>query len=191
MIVERLALAEVVKLTPKRLGDTRGFFSETWNERLLADHGITARFVQDNHSRSASAGTVRGIHMQLPPRAQGKLVRVVRGAILDIAVDLRPGSPTFGKHVAATLSEENWAQLWVPEGFGHGFCTLEPGTEVVYKVTDTWDAASECSIRWDDPVLGLPWPVTAADAVLSDKDRVAPLLAEALPRLEAANWGAS
>jgi dTDP-4-dehydrorhamnose 3,5-epimerase len=188
MIVERLALAEVVKLTPKRLGDARGFFSETWNGRLLADHSINARFVQDNHSRSASVGTVRGIHMQLPPRAQGKLVRVVRGAILDIAVDLRPDSPTFGKHVAATLSEENWAQLWVPAGFGHGFCTLEPGTEVVYKVTDTWDAASECGIRWDDPALGLPWPVTSADAVLSDKDRMAPLLAEALPRLHGLTW---
>lgn len=178
MNVERLAIPDVILITPPRFGDSRGFFSETWNARRCADAGVEGTFVQDNQSMSAQKGTVRGLHCQVAPHVQGKLVRVVRGAIWDVAVDIRRGSPSYGKHVAAVLSAENWSQLWVPGGFLHGFCTLEPDTEVIYKVTGEYDKASERGVIWNDPDLALPWPVAAEAAVLSDKDRLLPRLSE-------------
>ena len=178
MSVEALAIPEVLLLTPPRFADNRGFFSETFSAKREAAAGIAGPFVQDNHSLSVPRGTVRGLHLQLAPHAQGKLVRCVRGAIWDVAVDVRHGSPSFGRHVAAVLSAENWCQLWVPAGFLHGFCTLEPDTEVIYKVTADYDRASERGVVWDDPDLALPWPVEAGKAVLSDKDLVLPRLCD-------------
>jgi len=176
--VERLAIPEVLLIEPKRFGDDRGFFSEVFSRRMLAECGLDAEFVQDNHSLSRQVGVVRGLHFQVAPSAQGKLVRVVRGAIRDIAVDIRVGSPTYGQHVSAVLSAENWRQLWVPRGFAHGFCTLEPDTEVIYKVDAYYDREADRGILWNDPALGINWPVTAEQAVLSDKDRAAPRLAD-------------
>jgi dTDP-4-dehydrorhamnose 3,5-epimerase len=173
-----LSLAEVLLIQPERFGDSRGFFSETYSRRTLAEAGITDEFVQDNHSLSAGAGTVRGLHYQLPPFAQAKLVRVTRGSILDVAVDLRQGSPTFGHHVTQPLSADAWNQLFVPVGFAHGFCTLEPDTEVVYKVTAYYSRAHDRGIRWNDPGLDIDWPVDPAKALLSDKDRAHPCLTE-------------
>lgn len=174
MTVQALDIPEVKLLTPPRYQDPRGFFSETWSAKREAAAGIPGPFVQDNHSLSVPAGTVRGLHLQVAPKVQGKLVRCVRGAIWDVAVDVRHGSPTFGRHVAAVLSAENWSQLWVPGGFLHGFCTLEPDTEVIYKVTADYDRAAERGVVWNDPDLALPWPVAEDAAVLSDKDRVLP-----------------
>lgn len=178
MKVERLAIPDVLLIEPKRFGDSRGFFSEVWSRKALAEAGLDTDFVQDNHSLSREVGVVRGLHFQTPPSAQGKLVRVVRGAILDVAVDIRRGSATYGRHVSAVLSAENWRQLWVPRGFAHGFCTLEPDTEVIYKVDAYYDRAADKGLLWNDPALGIEWPVEAAKAVLSDKDRVQPPLAE-------------
>ena len=165
-------------LVPKKFGDHRGFFSEVYSDKLLAGLGIEARFVQDNHSLSAEKGVVRGLHYQLPPMAQDKLIRVVRGAIMDIAVDIRRESPTFGKHVACLLSAENWKQMFVPAGFAHGFATLEPSTEVLYKVTTYYSPSHERGIRWNDPKLGINWHVAEDQAVLSERDRKHPMLAE-------------
>lgn len=177
MLVQRCEIPEILKLTPKKFGDHRGFFSETWNRRAFVEAtGIDAEFVQDNHSLSAEKGVLRGLHFQSPPHAQGKLVRVSRGAILDVAVDIRVGSPTFGRHVAAELSAENWCQLWVPPGFAHGFCTLEPDTEVQYKVTGYYAPDNDHGLAFDDPDLAIAWPVAPADAILSDKDRRHPRL---------------
>ena len=161
-------------ITPARFGDDRGFFSETYNERRFIEAGIDARFVQDNHSRSATKGTVRGLHFQAPPFAQAKLVRVTAGSIMDVAVDARPSSPNFGKHVSVELSAENGAQLFVPEGFLHGFVTLEPDTHVVYKVNNYYDRDSDGAVRWNDPDLSIDWGIDSDDAVLSEKDAVAP-----------------
>ncbi len=178
MIAERLAIPEVLLLTPPRFADPRGFFSETWSDRRYRDLGISGPFVQDNHSFSAQRGVVRGLHLQIAPNAQGKLVRVVRGSIWDVAVDVRHGSPTFGQHVGAELSARNWQQLWIPAGFLHGFCTLEPDTEVIYKVTADYDKAAERGVIWNDPTLSLPWPIAPHEALLSDKDGVLPKFAE-------------
>ena len=178
MSVQALAIPEVKLLTPARYQDTRGFFSETWSARREAAAGIPGPFVQDNHSLSVPRGTVRGLHLQIAPAVQGKLVRCVRGAIWDVAVDVRHGSPSFGHHVAAVLSAANWCQLWVPGGFLHGFCTLEADTEVIYKVTADYDRAAERGVVWNDPDLALPWPVAADAAVLSDKDRMLPRLGD-------------
>ena len=172
------AIPDVKVLVPKKFGDHRGFFSEVYSEKLLAGHGINLRFVQDNHSLSAEKGVVRGLHWQVPPMAQNKLIRVLRGAIIDVAVDIRRGSPTFGKHVSAMLSAENWKQMFVPAGFAHGFATLEPNTEVFYKVTNYYSPAHERGIRWNDPKLGIDWQVTEAAAVLSERDRKHPMFAE-------------
>ena len=180
MKAERLAIPDVVLVTPPRYGDARGFFSETFNAARFAEAGIAGPFVQDNQSLSRQKGVVRGLHCQLAPFAQGKLVRCLRGAIWDVAVDARTGSPSYGHWVAAELSAQNWSQLWVPPGFLHGFCTTEPDTEVSYKVTAPYDKASERGVRWDDPTLALPWPVSAAEAVLSDKDVVLPGFDDAL-----------
>jgi dTDP-4-dehydrorhamnose 3,5-epimerase len=171
-------LGGVLVLQPRTFADARGSFMETYSRRTLATLGIADEFVQDNQSHSVKSGTVRGLHLQVEPHAQGKLVRVLRGRILDVVVDVRPGSPTLHKHVTIELAASEGTQIWVPKGFAHGFCTLEPDTEVLYKVTDFYDPGTERSIRWNDPALGIRWPVTAAEATLSDKDRVAPLLAE-------------
>jgi dTDP-4-dehydrorhamnose 3,5-epimerase len=178
MKIEKLEIPEVLLITPPKFGDSRGFFSETWSAAKLASQGFNQNFVQDNHSLSAQAGTVRGLHCQLAPSVQGKLVRVIKGAIWDVAVDIRRGSPSYGKHVAAVLSAENWAQLWIPGGFLHGFCTLEPDTEVIYKVTADYDRASERAVIWNDPDLALPWPAKPEDVLLSDKDKILPRLAD-------------
>jgi dTDP-4-dehydrorhamnose 3,5-epimerase len=177
--IESLAIPDVKLIAQPKIGDARGFFSETWKEKALTEAGISVHFVQDNHAFSAAKDTVRGLHFQLEPMAQDKLIRVTRGAILDVAVDIRRGSPTFGRHVSAVLSAENWAQLWVPKGFAHGYCTLEPDTEVIYKVTAYYSPQHDRGILWDDPALAIAWPVSRANAQLSDKDKVQPTLASA------------
>jgi dTDP-4-dehydrorhamnose 3,5-epimerase len=177
MKVEDTAIADVKLVVPRVFRDHRGSFSETWNEDALRRAGIDARFVQDNHAVSHAKGTVRGLHYQKPPSAQDKLVRVTRGSVLDVAVDLRRASPTFGRHVAVVLSAENGVQIWVPKGFAHGYVTLEPGSEVIYKVTAPYAPADDAGIRWDDPALAIDWGITRATAVLSEKDAQLPPLA--------------
>lgn len=184
MLVELSAIPEVKIITPKRLGDRRGFFSEVYVRKTFAAAGIDLDFVQDNHSRSREVGTIRGLHFQAPPFAQVKLVRVTRGRILDVAVDLRRSSPTFGRHVAVELSEENWRQLLVPIGFAHGFCTLEPDTEVLYKVTNDYAPAHDFGVAFDDPTLAIAWPVETEKAILSDRDRRLPRLADCPPAFD-------
>lgn len=157
-------------LTPRLFSDPRGVFVETWNAQRYAGLGIAGPFVQDNPSLSVKAGTIRGLHLQAAPGVQGKLVRVVRGAIWDVAVDVRPGSPSYGRHVAAERSAANWRQLWIPGGFLHGFCTLEPDTEVIYKVTSLYDLDAECGVIWNDLQLALPWPLAPGAPMLSHKD---------------------
>jgi dTDP-4-dehydrorhamnose 3,5-epimerase len=179
--IRPLTIAEVKLVIPKIHRDGRGFLSETYNRRLMNAAGIAAEFVQDNHSLSVEAGTLRGLHFQIPPHAQGKLVRVVRGAIFDVAVDIRTGSPTFGQHVSAILSAGNWTQMWIPPGFAHGFCTLEPNTEVIYKVTAYYAPECDRGLQWDDVVLGIEWPVGPDNVKLSDKDRKQPVLKEIAP----------
>jgi dTDP-4-dehydrorhamnose 3,5-epimerase len=178
MQVEPLEIPGVLLITPAKFGDSRGFFSETWSESKLAAQGFGQHFVQDNQSLSSLPGTIRGLHCQIAPSIQGKLVRVVKGAIWDVAVDIRRGSASYGKFVAATLSAENWQQLWIPGGFLHGFCTLEPDTEVIYKVTADYDRAAERAVIWNDPDLALPWPLPPGGAILSEKDLALPRLAE-------------
>ncbi len=169
-----LEIPDVKLLVPKKFGDHRGFFSETYNRKTLAGLGIDKEFVQDNHSLSAEKSVVRALHYQLPPMAQDKLVRVVRGAILDVAVDVRRASPSFGRHVSAVISAENWRQIYVPIGFAHGFVTLEPNTEVIYKVTNYYSPTHERGIRWNDAALGIDWGVNEAEAVLSQRDTLHP-----------------
>jgi len=178
MDVVSLDIPDIKIITPKKFGDSRGFFSETYNQRLMESLGLRYYFVQDNQSLSADAGTIRGLHFQRPPFAQDKLVRVVRGAILDVAVDLRRNSPTYGRYVKAVISAAAWNQILVPIGFAHGFCTLEPDTEVIYKVTNYYSPDCDDGLRWDDPDIGIDWPVTPEKAILSDKDRRLPRLAE-------------
>jgi dTDP-4-dehydrorhamnose 3,5-epimerase len=178
LTVEETAIPAVKVITPKRFGDARGFFSEVYSRRAFEAAGLHLDFVQDNHSLSGPMGTIRGLHFQSPPFAQDKLIRVVRGRILDVAVDLRRSSPTYGQHVAVELSAENWRQLLVPVGFAHGFCTLEPDTEVVYKVTAYYAPAHDHGVAWDDPALGIAWPVAPDEALLSDKDARQPRLAD-------------
>ncbi len=169
----------VLEITPKKFGDHRGFFSEVFKRSALRDADIDIDFVQDNHSMSQAVGVVRGLHYQKPPFAQSKLVRVVRGAIFDVAVDIRKDSPTFGQHVSRILSADNWKQLLIPAGFAHGFATLEPDTEVLYKVNAPYAPNHEAGILWNDPALGINWPVTEYEATLSEKDTVYPTLADA------------
>jgi len=170
MDVTRLAIPDVVILKPAKHGDHRGFFSETYSKQAFAAAGIDADFVQDNHSLSGEAGTVRGLHFQVPPRAQAKLLRVVRGAVFDVAVDLRWGSPTYGQHVSAVISAAAWNQIFIPAGFAHGFCTLEPGSEVLYKVNEFYAPEAEQGLLWNDPDLGIDWPDDAG-AVVAERDR--------------------
>ena len=167
---------DVILVRTSRHGDDRGWFSETWSRARFSAAGIECDFVQDNHSRSEAAGVVRGLHFQRPPYAQAKLVRCVRGAILDVMVDLRAGSPTFGMHHAVELSAESGDQLFVPPCFAHGFVTLQPGTEVIYKVSAPYAPSHEAGLAWDDPDLNIGWPVVAAEAVLTDRDRRWPRL---------------
>ena len=178
--VEETAIPAVKIVTPKKFGDHRGFFSETWSRKTFAEAGLDLDFVQDNQSLSAPVGTLRGLHFQSPPFAQDKLVRVTRGRILDVAVDIRVSSPTFGKHVAVELSAQNWKQLLVPVGFAHGFVTLEPDTEVIYKVTAPYAPENDHGLAFDDPALGIDWRLPLYGLTLSDKDRKHPRLAEML-----------
>lgn len=170
-------IPDVILVEPRAFGDARGWFMETYKRSDFERHGIPSEFRQDNHSRSTGVGVLRGLHYQLDPMAQGKLVRCVQGEIFDVAVDVRKGSPTYSHHVAVRLSAENRRILWVPEGFAHGFVTLTEEVEVVYKATNEYSPAHDRAIRWDDPDLAIPWPV--ASPTLSDKDAKAPLLREA------------
>ncbi|NVJ71003.1 MAG: dTDP-4-dehydrorhamnose 3,5-epimerase [Alphaproteobacteria bacterium] len=170
MIVEEFPIQGLYAFTPKKFGDDRGFFSETFNGKAFAEVVPDVTFVQDNHSLSRDVGVLRGLHFQTPPHAQGKLVRVTRGRVLDVAVDLRKGSPTYGQHASVELSADNWKQLWVPPGFAHGFCTLEPDTEFLYKVTDYYAPECDSGIAFDDPDLGIDWPFSRSEAILSGKD---------------------
>jgi dTDP-4-dehydrorhamnose 3,5-epimerase len=178
MKIEKSNIEDIFSIVPRKREDHRGFFSETYSKDALAAEGVTANFVQDNHVYSAKRGVLRGLHFQIPPRAQGKLIRCARGAILDVNVDIRRGSPTYGKHIAVELSAANWKQLWVPPGFAHGYVTLEADCEVIYKVTDSWVPDCERGVAWDDPDLGIDWRLPSADFNLADKDRANPRLAE-------------
>ncbi len=184
MDIRELGLPGVFEITPKKFGDERGFFSETFALSKLTAHGLPGHWVQDNHSHSAPKHVVRGLHYQEPPMAQDKLVRVVRGAILDVAVDIRRGSPHFGNWVSLEVSAKAWNQILVPVGFAHGFITLEPDTEVVYKVTAPYSAAHDRGIRWDDPDIGIAWPLAGQQPVLSTKDAIAPLLRDVVCAFE-------
>lgn len=176
IVVETTAIPDVKIITARRFGDRRGFFSETYNREAFFEAGLDYDFVQDNHSLSVLVGTIRGLHFQSAPFAQDKLVRVTNGRVYDVAVDLRRSSPTFGRHVGVELSVENWCQLFVPIGFAHGFCTLEPNTEVLYKVTAHYSVAGDHGLAWDDPDLAIDWPVPSDRVVLSEKDRAHPRL---------------
>ncbi len=175
--IQKTEIVGPLLITPKKFGDARGFFSETYSAKDLAAAGIRLGFVQDNHSLSAERGTVRGLHFQAPPKAQAKLVRVSKGSILDVFVDIRRSSPTYGRHGAVELSAENWQQLLIPEGFAHGFCTLEPDTEVIYKTTDYYAPNAEGGLRWNDPALRIAWPEFAGSNI-SARDREWPFFDE-------------
>jgi dTDP-4-dehydrorhamnose 3,5-epimerase len=176
--VKRFEIEGPALVEPRRIADARGHFSEVWRNDHFRAHVADVNFVQDNQSHSARRGTLRGLHFQAAPRGQGKLVRVLAGAILDVAVDARRGSPTFGHHLAVELSAGNGLQLWVPAGFLHGFCTLTDDCDVAYKVTDFYSAEHDGSVRWSDPDIGVAWPFPEAELHLSDKDRTARLLRE-------------
>lgn len=176
MQLQALQLRGLVCVRPERHGDDRGFFAETYNRERYTALGVNAKFVQDNHSVSTEVGTLRGLHFQAPPNAQAKLVRCGRGAIFDVAVDIRRGSPTYGQWAGKVLSQENGKQLFIPEGFAHGFVTLEPNSEIIYKCSDYYAPEAEGSLRWDDPSIGIEWPLTSAP-VLSAKDASALCLA--------------
>jgi dTDP-4-dehydrorhamnose 3,5-epimerase len=175
--VRPLALDGVFEIRPPKFEDNRGFFSEVWSAERMAEAGFDIAFVQDNHSASAARGVLRGLHFQMPPAAQNKLVRVSRGSVFDVAVDIRRGSATFGQWVGVVLSAEHWNQLLIPPGFAHGFLTLEEQCEVQYKVSAPYRPDLDRAIRFDDPAIGIEWPIPADQIILSDKDRAAPLLA--------------
>ena len=176
MHVRQLALPEVLEIVPSKHGDDRGFFSETYNAQRFADAGVNVSWVQDNHSLSVAAGVLRGLHFQIPPFAQHKLVRVVRGAIFDVAVDIRRGSPRFGQWCGLQVSADSWNQIFIPTGFAHGFMTLEPNTEVIYKVSELYSPVYDRSIHYADPDIGVAWPLDGRGVTLSAKDQKAPLL---------------
>lgn len=173
--IEKTSLPGVLILTPRRFGDARGFFCESWNRRVMAEQGLDYDFVQDNHSLSAQIGTVRGLHFQAPPHAQDKLVRCGRGRIFDVAVDIRKGSPSYGQWFGIELSFENGKQLLVPAGFLHGFATREPDSEIIYKCTDYYAPQADGAVRFDDPDIGIDWGLEGTEAILSEKDAAAPL----------------
>jgi len=176
--IKQLGLDGVIEILPKKFGDERGFFSETYNANAMKEVGIDIDFVQDNHSLSAQKGVLRGLHFQTPPFAQDKLVRVVRGSVFDVIVDIRKGSPTFSQWVGVEISAAKWNQVLVPKGFAHGFLTLEPNTEFLYKVSNYYAPDCDRSIRFDDSAIAIDWPLDPAELTLSDKDRNAPLLAD-------------
>lgn len=176
--IKSLAIPDVRVIKTRKFGDARGFFSETYNRHAFAEVGIDLDFVQDNHSRSTAAGTIRGLHYQGHPFAQDKLVRVVSGRILDVAVDIRKSSPTFGQWVAAEISADEWNQILVPVGFAHGVCTLEPDTQIIYKVSNFYSAQHDFGIRWNDPDLKVDWPFKETEVELSDKDKAQPFFKE-------------
>ena len=178
MLFEPLEIPDVIRIMPQRIGDPRGYFMETYNARLFKEAGIVEDFVQDNHSHSTITGTVRGLHLQRDPWAQGKLVQVVRGSVMDVAVDARAHSPTRGQWVKALLTQSNHHQLYIPPGFLHGFVTLEPNTEFLYKVSNFYHRESEQGVRWDDPTLAIPWGVGSDQAHVSAKDQALPLWKE-------------
>ena len=184
MDIQATSIPEVKIIAPKKFGDARGFFSETYNQRAFHAAGITDVWIQDNHSLSGPKGTVRGLHFQTAPFAQAKLVRVTRGAILDVAVDIRPDSPSFGTWVACEISAENHRQLWVPAGLAHGFLVLSESAEVLYKTTDYYSPPGERCIVWNDPELAIEWPLTA-EPVVSAKDQQGLSFAEAVPHVQA------
>lgn len=175
-MIEPTNLSGIFIITPRRFGDDRGFFCETWNASALSEHGINNAFVQDNQSLSSSMGTVRGLHYQSPPHAQEKLVRCGRGSLLDVAVDIRKDSPTYGEWIGVELSAKNGKQLLVPKGFLHGFVTLEPDTEILYKCSDYYAPECDGAIRFDDPDIGIDWGISTDQAILSEKDATAPFL---------------
>ncbi len=179
--IRRLALPDVLLITPAKHGDERGFFSETYNQRHLESAGFTKAFVQDNHSLSGKRGTLRGLHFQRPPFMQDKLVRVTRGAVFDVAVDIRKDSPSFGQWVGVELSAENWRQVLVPAGFAHGFVTLTETAEVLYKVTDYYAPDAEAGLKWDDPEVGVEWPIDPRHVITNHRDGHWPGLAELEP----------
>ena len=171
----------VLLITPKRHGDARGWFAETWSAKAMGEAGVATSFVQDNQAFNALKGTLRGLHFQKAPHAQGKLVRVLKGAIFDVAADVRPGSPTFGRWVGATLTAEGGEQLWVPRGFAHGYVTLTDDTELFYKVDGDYAPQLEGGVIWNDPDLAIGWPLDGAEPVLSDKDQKLPRLKDMPP----------
>lgn len=178
MQVNDLGLGGVLEIIPKRFGDARGFFSEVFTRQRFHDAGVTQDWIQDNQSYSAEKGVLRGLHFQVAPVAQDKLIRVLKGSIFDVAVDIRNGSLTYGKWVSCVLSAEKFNQLLIPKGFAHGFLTLEAGVEVLYKVSAPYAPQCDRGVRWDDPAIGIAWPLDGMEPVLSDKDRKAPCLAE-------------
>ncbi|MCR9257005.1 MAG: dTDP-4-dehydrorhamnose 3,5-epimerase [Alphaproteobacteria bacterium] len=179
MQVTALEIPDVLEISPPKFGDHRGYFAETYNAMKFADAtGLAIDWVQDNQSLSATPGTLRGLHFQAPPSPQAKLVRVLRGRIWDVAVDIRNGSPTYGKWVALELSEENFKQIFVPRGFAHGFITLEPDTIVSYKVDGYYDKEADAGLAWDDPTLAVAWPLDGLTPVLSEKDGTQPAFAD-------------
>lgn len=181
-MIEHLAIEDIVLITPKRFGDDRGYFSETYKQSWFHANVAAVQFIQDNQSLSRQKGVIRGLHFQRPPAAQGKLVRCLKGSIFDVAVDLRAGSSTYGKWVGATLTAEKGEQLWIPEGFAHGFCTLEADTEVFYKVSGAeYSPSHDAGIAFDDPSIGIAWPIDPAEVILSPKDKVLPSLAQIGP----------
>jgi dTDP-4-dehydrorhamnose 3,5-epimerase len=175
MDIQATAIPDVKIITPARFGDHRGFFSEVYNRRALAEAGIDITFVQDNQSYSAERGTLRGLHFQRPPATQSKLLRVLRGAVLDVAVDCRVGSPTFGRHVMVELTAARGDQILCPKGFAHATLTMEPDSEITYKVDAYYAPDHDLGVRWDDPDLAIDWPIPAEQLILSDKDRALPL----------------
>lgn len=176
MLVEPCRIEDVLALTPKRFEDPRGYFCETYSERTIAAAGVRDRFVQDNQSRSVMQGTIRGLHFQIPPFAQAKLVRVLRGSIYDVAVDIRAGSPSFGQYAGCVLSAAKGNQFYVPAGFAHGFVTLEPDTEIFYKVSNFYSVAHDKGIVWDDPDIAIDWPLAGGAPLTSEKDAGLPRL---------------
>ncbi|MBJ3764345.1 dTDP-4-dehydrorhamnose 3,5-epimerase [Maribius pontilimi] len=187
MYIETTPLPGVLILTPKRFGDDRGFFAETWNRQRMAQAGLDIDFVQDNHSVSARTDTLRGLHYQSPPHAQSKLVRCGRGALWDVAVDIRVGSPTYGRWTGVELTPENGKQLLIPSGFLHGFVTRAPDTEIVYKCSDHYHPDCDGAIAWNDPDIGIAWGLESTAPILSDRDAKAPALADMDPVF---TWGA-
>lgn len=178
MKIEHVHIPGLLLLQPARFGDQRGFFSETYSKRIFAEAGVEAEFVQDNHSLSVPAGVVRGLHFQTPPFAQAKLIRVLKGRIFDVVVDIRQSSPNYGRHFSVELSADNWQQLYIPEGFAHGFATMEENTEIAYKVTNFYAPEYDSGLLWSDPALGIDWPVTVEAATVSAKDEKLPLFAD-------------